>query len=267
MPMNEPVLYEQNGRIVLLTLNHAKTRNALDAMMVEALVAACSRIDADMSVSCVVLRSSGPAFCSGGNVKDMKAGVDPFGGPGAQMRRAYRQGIHRVPRLLYELETPVIAVVDGPALGAGLDLALMCDIRLASERAVFAESFIRLGLVSGDGGAWLLPRIVGPSRASQMIFSGESIDASRALEWGLVSAVYRPDEVQNEALSLAARIACHPPQSLRLNKRLLRESERVSFSQSLDIAASLQALAQTTDDFREAIDALSAKREPVFRGL
>lgn len=160
----------------------------------------------------------------------------------------------------------MIAVVDGAAIGAGLDLALMCDMRLASDRAVFAQSFIRLGLVSGDGAAWLLPRIIGGSRASEMTFTGEPVDAERAPAWGWVSAVHRPEEVFEKALALADHIARHPPHSGRLNKRLLRESERADLNQSLEIAASLQALAQTTEDFREAVSAFLDRREPRFNG-
>lgn len=264
--MSEPVIYEQDGRVVVLTLDRRETRNALDAPMVDAIVAACARIDADAGVSCVVLRSSGEAFCSGGNVKDMQAGIAPFGGSPATMRLDYRQGIHRIPRRLYGLEVPVVAVVDGPAIGAGLDLALMCDIRLASPRAVFAESFIRLGLVSGDGGAWLLPRVVGGSRASELTFTGDSVDAHQALAWGLVSAVHPSEDLLAQALALAARIVRHPPQAIRLNKRLLREAERASLDQTLEAAAALQALAQTTEDFREALAALSARRPPRFTG-
>ena len=264
--MSEPVTYEQRGRVVVLTLNRNETRNALDASMVDAIAGACARVDADTGVSCMLLRSSNSVFCSGGNVKDMKAGVAPFGGTPAQMRLGYRQGIHRVPRALYALEVPVIAVVDGAAIGAGLDLALMCDMRIASDRAFFAESFIKLGLVSGDGGAWLLPRIIGWSRASEMTFTGEPVDAQRALAWGLVSAVHPAEEVFPQALALANRIARHPPQSVRLNKRLLRESEQTSLNQSLEIAASLQALAQTTEDFREAVSAFLDHREPHFNG-
>ena len=262
----EPVLYEQHDRVVVLTLNRRETRNALDTSMVDAIVEACARINTDPGVSCVVLRSCGPAFCAGGNVKEMQAQSGMFAGTPAEMRIAYRGGIHRLPRAIHALEVPVIAVVDGPAIGAGLDLALMCDSRLASDRAVFAESFIRLGLVSGDGGAWLLPRLIGGSRAFEMTLTGDSIGAAQALAWGLVSAVHSPEDVFEKALALASRIARHPPHSIKLNKRLLREAEHVDLDRSLDIAASLQAIAQSTDDYREAVSAFVERREPRFNG-
>lgn len=264
--MTEPLLFEQHGRIAVLTLNRPRTRNAFDDDVADALVAACDRVERDISISCVVLAAAGPSFCSGGNVKAMHARTGMFAGSSAEMRRAYRYGIQRIPLAFHGLEVPVIAAVNGPAVGAGCDLALMCDIRIAAETAVFAESFVRLGLVSGDGGAWLLPRAIGASRAYEMTLTGDSIDAQRALQWGLVSAVYPAERLLEEAMALAARIAAHPPHSLRLNKRLLRESERMTLAQSLELAASLQSIVQHTEDLREGVAALLEKRKPQFRG-
>lgn len=264
--MTEPVLFKQQGRIAFLTLNRPETRNALDDDVADALVAACERIDRDLSISCVVLTAAGPSFCSGGNVKAMHARTGMFAGSSAEMRRAYRYGIHRIPLAFHDLEVPVIAAVNGPAIGAGCDLSLMCDIRIAAETAVFAESFVRLGLVSGDGGAWLLQRAIGPSRAYEMTLTGDSIDAQRALQWGLVSSVHPSDRLLAEAVAVAARIAAHPPHSVRLNKRLLRESERLTLAQSLELAAGLQSIVQHTEDLREGVAALLEKRKPQFRG-
>ncbi len=266
MTATEPLLFSQEGRIALLTLNRPRTRNALDDDLADALVAACERIDRDLSISCVVLAAAGPAFCSGGNVKAMHARTGMFAGSSAEMRRAYRYGIQRVPLAFHALEVPVIAAVNGPAIGAGCDLALMCDVRLASETAVFAESFVQLGLVSGDGGAWLLQRAIGRSRAYEMTLTGDAIDAQRALQWGLVSSVHPAGSLLDEARALAARIAAHPPHSLRLNKRLLRESEHLTLSQSLELAAGLQSIVQHTEDLREGVAALLDKRKPLFHG-
>jgi enoyl-CoA hydratase/carnithine racemase len=264
--MTEPVRYEQEGRVAVLTLNRPETRNALDDDVADALVATCERLGRDMSVSCVVLTGAGPSFCSGGNVKAMHARTGMFAGSSAEMRRAYRFGIQRIPLAFHDLEVPVIAAVNGPAIGAGFDLTLMCDIRIASESAVFAESFVRLGLVSGDGGAWLLQRAIGASRAYEMTLTADSIDAQRALQWGLVSSVHPGERLLAEAKAIAARIAAHPPHSLRLNKRLLRESERMTLAQSLELAAGLQSIVQHTDDLREGVAAFLDKRAPGFRG-
>lgn len=264
--MTEPVLFSQEGPIALLTLNRPETRNALDDDVADALVAACERIDRDLSIRCVVLTAAGPSFCSGGNVRAMYARTGMFGGSAAEMRRAYRYGIQRIPLALHALEVPVIAAVNGPAIGAGCDLAMMCDIRIASESALFAESFVRLGLVSGDGGAWFLQRAIGRSRAYEMTLTGDSVDAQRALQWGLVSSVHPADKLLDEARAIAGRIAAHPPHSLRLNKRLLRESEHMTLAQSLELAAGLQSIVQHTEDLREGVAALLEKRKPNFHG-
>lgn len=262
----EPVLWQQSGPVVTLTLNRAEARNPLDDDVADALVAACDRANRDMSVSCMVLTGAGPAFCAGGNVKAMRSKEGMFGGSPAEMRRGYRHGIQRIPLAFHALEVPVIAAVNGPAMGAGCDLAMMCDIRLASEKAVFAESFVKLGLISGDGGAWLLPRIVGTARARQMTLTAEPVDAARALQWGMVSAVHPAAELAAAAQALAATIAQYPPHSLRLNKRLLRESERQSLEQNLELAAGMQALVQHTADQQEAVAAFLDRRVPQYQG-
>jgi enoyl-CoA hydratase/carnithine racemase len=182
------------------------------------------------------------------------------------MRRSYRNGIQMIPMAMYELETPAIAAVNGPAMGAGLDLAAMCDIRIAADNASFAESFLRVGLISGDGGAWYLPRVVGMARALEMSYTTDVLNAAKALEIGLVSHVVPPEKLLDEALALAARIAKHPPHSLRLTKRLLRESARMDLPGALELAAAMQALVQHTSDQQEAVAAFLQKRAPVFTG-
>ncbi len=140
----------------------------------------------------------------------------------------YKRGIQRVAKVMWECEVPLIAAVNGPAYGAGCDTTCLCDIRFASTHATFAENFVRVGLIPGDGGAWLLPRQIGLSRAAEMTFTAEPVDAVTALEWGLVSKVVEPDELLPEAQALAARIAQNPPRQLRMAKRLLREGLRTS---------------------------------------
>jgi enoyl-CoA hydratase/carnithine racemase len=264
--MTDAVLYEQDGGVVTLTLNEPATRNAISPAIVEALVAHCDRINRDMSVCCVVLTGAGKGFSSGGNVKEMRDRTGLFGGTPAEIRRGYQHGIQRIPMAMYELEVPSIAAVNGHAVGAGCDLALMCDIRIAAEDAEFAESFMRVGLVSGDGGAWFLPRIVGLSRAYQMTFTGDFIKAAQALEWGLASEVVPRDQLLAAANRLAKRIAAQPPHSLRLCKKLVRDAMHLSLPNSLEMAAGMQALAQHTEDQHEAVMAFFEKRPPRFKG-
>ena len=263
--MTTPFLtYEQSGAIVTLTMNAPETRNALTGnSAVDEFVAACARIDADPSVRCVILTGAGPVFSSGGNVKDMGRFFERDIAPSA-IRQEYRNGIQRLPLALYRLEVPVIAAVNGPAIGAGCDLTCMCDIRIASEKASFAESFIRVGIVPGDGGAWLLPRVVGKSKAAEMSFTGDAIDAAEALACGLVSKVVPHEELMNAARAMAERIARNPGPILRLTKRLLREGEMNSLESLLQTSASFQALAHKTTQHKEAVRAFVEKRPPVF---
>lgn len=264
--MASPLRYEQEGNIVLLTLDDPSSRNALSPEIIGALVEAVDRINGDLSVSCVIVTGAGTAFSSGGNVKDMRDRTGyAVGGP-ADIRRSMQRRFQRIPVALYELEVPSIAAVNGPAMGAGCDLSLMCDIRIASTSAGFSETFIRLGAISGDGGAWFLPRVVGRSNAYRMAFTGEIISAERALAMGLVSEVVAPEALLPTAIELANKIAVHPVQSLRLTKRLFRESAENSLSSSLELAAAMQGLAQHTDDHREAVAAFIEKRPPRYSG-
>ena len=159
---------------------------------------------------------------------------------------------------------PLIAAINGHAIGAGLDLACLCDIRIASTRARFAESFVRLGIIPGDGGAWLLPRAIGLSRAAEMAFTGETIDARQALEWNLVSRVVEPEALMPAARDLAGRIAANPSHALRLTKRLIREAQHSRLDTVLELSAAFQAISHKTADHREAVSAFLEKRPPQF---
>ena len=151
-------------------------------------------------------------------------------------------------------------------IGAGCDLTMMCDMRIASEKAIFAESFVKVGLIPGDGGAWFLPRVVGISRANEMAYTGEPVNAETALAWGMVSRVVAPDELLNAANELAARIAVNPPSALRMTKKLLKEGEHMQLPSILEMSATLQSLAHQTKDHAEAVDAIIEKRTPNFTG-
>ncbi len=252
--------------IVVVTLNEPKTRNALSSDIIDGIVAACARANADMTVRCMILTGAGEGFSSGGNVKEMRDRQGLFGGQPVDMRRAYQHGIHRIPKAIYDVEVPVICAVNGAAIGAGCDTTLMCDIRIAGKKAQFAESFLRVGLVSGDGGAWFLPRVVGLSRAYEMTLTGDIIDAATAEKWGMVSKVVEDDKLMDEAMAMARKIAAFPPHSIRLNKRLLRESQGVSLPVALEMASGMQALVQSTEDQNEAVTAMLEKRKPQFKG-
>lgn len=254
----------REGAIVILTMSQPETRNALTGnSAVEEFVRACDMLRNDNSVRVVILTAEGPAFSSGGNVKDMLRYQKQSLLPEA-LREEYRNGIQRLPKALYNLDIPVIAAINGPAIGAGLDLSCMCDIRIASEKAIFAESFVKLGIVPGDGGAWLLQRAVGASKAAEMAFTGDVLNADQALACGLVSRVVSHSSLMDETLNLARRIAANPSGALRMTKRLLREGERSSLESLLELSAGYQAIAHMTPDHHEAVNAFIEKRTPRF---
>ncbi|MCK8786961.1 crotonase/enoyl-CoA hydratase family protein [Roseomonas sp. NAR14] len=263
--MSDFLLFERDGPVVTLTMNAPEKRNALsiEGGSTEAFLDACARIAAEPDVRCVILTGAGSAFSAGGDLKSMR---DRYGMPPLEIREGYRRGIQKIPLALYELEVPTIAAVNGPAIGAGLDLACMCDMRIGAESALFAESFVSVGIVPGDGGAWLLPRVVGRAKAAEMAFTGDRLDARAALECGLVSQVVPDAELLGAAKALARRVARNPPGVLRLTKRLLREGEHMRLSSLLELSASFQALAHSTEDHREALDAWFEKRRPDFKG-
>jgi enoyl-CoA hydratase/carnithine racemase len=262
--MADFLLYAQQGAVVTLTMNEPERRNPLTGnTAIPEFLAAIDRIHADRSVRCVIVTGNGPSFCAGGNVPDMQRLASPQADPVAT-RDEYRSGIQRLAVSLFNLEVPVIAAVNGHAIGAGLDLACMCDIRIASEKARFAESFVKLGIIPGDGGAWLLPRVLGLSRAAEMAFTGDTIDAQQALGWNLVSRVVAHDELMGAAQEMAGRIAANPSHALRLTKRLIREGLNSSLQSVLELSAVFQAMSHQTADHKEAVSAFIEKRAPRF---
>jgi enoyl-CoA hydratase/carnithine racemase len=260
------LLQERHDHVLLLTMSSPETRNALtSADQFDAFVDVCAAVNDDVRIRAVVLTGEGSAFCAGGNVKDMRDRKGLFSGDPADQAEAYRKGIQRIPRAVYALNVPVIAAVNGPAVGAGCDLATMCDIRIASEKAMFAESFVKLGIIPGDGGAWFLPRAVGYSNAAKMAFTGAPVKADAALAMGLVSEVVPPEQLLARALELAAEIASNPPHALRLTKQLLRASGSSSLDELLEKSAASQALCHAEPDHQEAIAAFFEKRPGNYR--
>ncbi len=265
--MSDPVLYQQDGHVVTITMNRPETRNPIsEAGMVDGLVAALERLTADQSVRCAILTGAGTAFSSGGDLKKMFEALEQRAGNPTETPRYYSAGIQRIPLAFEKVEVPVIAAVNGAAIGAGNDLACMCDIRIAGDSAKFAESFVKVGIIPGDGGAWLLPRVVGYSKACEMAFTGDILNAQEALACRLVSKVVPDAELMEAARAMAARIAANPPKAVRMTKRLMVQGQGMGLAAILEMSAAMQALAHTTDDHREAVTAFLEKRPPVFTG-
>ncbi|MGR6029956.1 crotonase/enoyl-CoA hydratase family protein [Rhodococcus erythropolis] len=264
---SSPVLIDRVGNTVIWTLNSPDARNPIsEPGTIAALEDAVFAANADPELRVAILTGAGSAFSSGGNIKHMRDKDGMFRGSPAELRQGYRQGIQRIPKALYNCEIPTIAAVNGAAIGAGCDLAMMCDLRIASTSAKFAESFVKVGIIPGDGGAWLLPRAIGMARASEMAFTGEAIDAATALEWGMVSAVVDPEALLREAHALADRVSANPPHVLRMTKKLLREGQHQSLESLLELSAAMQAIAHFTEDHHEAVGALIDGRDPIFNG-
>ena len=258
---------EKRGHVAILTLNRPEAMNALgapgDGDQVQAV---CEEVNGDQAVRCVVLTGAGRAFSAGGDVKAMKAREGAFAGSGVTIRDGYRRNIHRIVRSIYGLEVPSLAAVNGAAIGLGCDVACMTDIRIGADTAKFGVTFLKLGLIPGDGGAWLLPRTIGMSRAAELLFTGDVIDAATAASWGLISRAVPAETLMTEALALAERIAAQPPHALRLAKALLKQGQNASYDTLMEMSAAAQAISHLPDDHMEGVDAILEKRTPVFKG-
>jgi 2-(1,2-epoxy-1,2-dihydrophenyl)acetyl-CoA isomerase len=265
--MSNVIRVNRDGAVATLTMCRPDAMNALGELGDGvAFATACDDISADRAIRAVILTGEGRAFSAGGNVKAMLAGEGNFAGNPAMVREGYRGNIHKALRALYGLDLPIIAAVNGAAIGLGCDIACLADIRLASSTAKFGVTFLKVGIIPGDGGTWILPRVIGMSRASELFYTGRVIDAATAEAWGLVSRVVEPDKLMDEARQLAAEIAAQPPYQLRATKMLLRQGQMVSYDTMLELAASTQGLMHHTEDHREGATAILERRTPVFTG-
>ncbi|OYU15227.1 MAG: enoyl-CoA hydratase [Alphaproteobacteria bacterium PA4] len=266
--MGDFIRRETIGRTAILHMNRPDTLNAIGTLEdCDDFVRAIEAVGDDPQISCVILTGSGRGFSAGGNLKAMqdKTGIGPGKQP-SDTRNTYKRGVQRITRAMMELEVPAIAAINGHAVGLGCDLACLCDMRIAAESALFACSFIKVGIVPGDGGAWSLARVVGYAMAAELFFTGERFDAARAKAIGLVSRVVPDAELLPAALALADKVTANPARALRLTKRLLREAQTARMDQILELSAAFQALAHETDDHAEAVAAFLEKRPPVFTG-
>jgi enoyl-CoA hydratase/carnithine racemase len=254
-------------RVARLTLDRDDVRNELTGTGLAGEIAAVARwVNQAPEVSVLVLTGSGRSFSAGGNIKDMQARAGAFAGDAHELQDAYRHGIQQLTLAMHALEVPAIAAINGAAIGAGLDLACMCDLRIASTQAKLGETFVNLGLIPGDGGAWFLQRIVGYQAAALLTFTGRVIDAEEALRIGLVTEVVAPEALADRAGELAAEIAAKPPRAIRLTKRLLQGARGQDLPAVLERSALFQGLSHTSADHAEAVDAFLGKRPPHFTG-
>ncbi|HKI97555.1 MAG TPA: crotonase/enoyl-CoA hydratase family protein [bacterium] len=261
------IVYEVADRVAVLTLNMPDTRNSISGQQtIEEIEDACRQAQYDDEVSVLIITGAGKSFSSGGNVKAMRERAQEMSGPAVHLQERYRRGIQRIPLAVDSLDVPVIGAINGHAIGAGCDLAMMCDIRIASKQAVFGETFLNLGIIPGDGGSWFLVRQIGYQAAAELTFTGKIVDADEALRLGMVARVVEHDQLLAEAHALAKTIAAKPPRTLRLSKRILKQAQRTSLSDFLDICSVTQGIVQTSEDHKAAIEAFFEKTTPVFKG-
>lgn len=243
--------------VATLTLNRPDKMNAFDREMLKAWEAALLACEDDPKVRVIVLTGAGRAFCAGGDASDMKK----RSADSALDRKDYLfRHVHKIALAMERMDKPVIAAVNGAARGAGMDLALMCDIRFASHSATFAESYVSLGLTAGGGGAWYLPRLTGLDHALEIIWTARAVGADEALKLGLVTRVVPAEALLAETYELARRIAAQPEHAVRFSKRAVYQGRDMSLMAHLDMVSSHIAVLRDTDDYRSKVAALIATK-------
>lgn len=254
------VLEERHGPVIVLRLNRPDELNRLSTedQFIE-LATKIREIDLDPLARALIITGSGQAFSAGGDLQKMAVRDGFSSGTTQEVRLRYKQSIHQVPLALNSVDIPTIAAVNGPAYGAGCDLACLCDIRIAASSASFCVSFAQLGIVSGDGGSWILPRLIGRSKAMELTFTANPISAAQALTYGLISEVTEPEQLLPTAIALAETISRHPRDAMRLSKRLLRTGERSTMEDHLDLVAAFQAIAHASEEHITAVNSFLSR--------
>ena len=264
----EAILYDVSERVATITLNRPERMNAFSGPLLEEWEHALRRSAEDDCVRAVIVTGAGLAFSAGADLQatgadDRVLMADKNAG---ERRNSLRYTVHRVPQAVQYLDKPYIAAVNGAAVGAGMDMASMADIRIASDQARFGMSYVNVGLVPGDGGAWLLPRLVGVQQALELIWSGELFNAAKALEIGYVTKVVPHDTLMDEARAYALRLADGPPVAIQLAKRLVYRALNQTFQEALETAQAAMTIVQSTEDSKEGPKAFREKRKAVFEG-
>jgi len=259
---DEHVLYSHQDMIAVITLNRPGAKNAFSPEMISLWDACLKEAKQDDSVQVIIVTGNGDTFCSGGDIRDMADGRLRSWG----MKNFLWEGVHRIVLTMEDFDKPVIAAINGAAMGAGMDMALMCDLRVCSDKARLAESYITMGLAPGDGGAYFLPRLVGISKALELLLTGDVLSASEALDLGIVNKVVPHDTLMEETMKLAGKIANKPPLAVRMMKRAVYQAQTSTLRAHLDYISSQLSLLSETEDHREAALSFLEKRKPVFKG-
>lgn len=256
--------WQEDLGILWLTLNRPKAHNAIDFDMIEGIEEACRLCEGHDEVRVLIIRALGKSFCAGGDIKDMQNQSGMFEGASMALRKNYQRGIQRIPKALESLSIPIMAIVDGPAIGAGCDLACMADMRIAGPHATFSESFARLALVPGDGGTFFLPRIIGYAKAMEMFLTARTLNAQEAYDWGLVNFLVKDDQ-EKFACELVKKMNQLAPEALSMTKEALKSAAHTPLEHHLNFLSTLQAITQRGQDHFEALKAMQDKRAAHFK--
>lgn len=264
------LLFDVQDHIATITLNRPDFLNAFSEEMIQAWIAALEQVRDREDIHVLIVKGSGKCFCAGGDIKAMVAGEGFYTSEKDYTSTAFARKnslwkmIQRVPLLLEEIDKPVIAQVHGFALGAGLDMALMCDIRIVAQGAKLAESYVNVGIVPGDGGAYFLPRIVGVDHALDLLWTGKMLTAQEAKELGIVTFVVADDELETYVLDYATRLANGPKEVIQMMKRAVYQSQTMTLRASLDLISSQMGIVTELPNFKEGVEAVVEKRKPRF---
>lgn len=265
------LLFEVDGAIATLTLNRPENMNSFSEEMIENWIAALEEVRDSDDIRVVIVKGNGKSFCAGGDIKAMSEGNgffesrDDISSTGLARKNSLWKKIQRVPLLLEEIDKPVIAQMHGFALGAGLDMALMCDIRIAAASSKMAESYINVGIVPGDGGAYFLPRLVGVDQALDMFWNARMLTAEEAKGKGMVTFVVPDEELESYTRTYAEKLASGPIEVIKFVKRAVYQSQTMSLRSSLDYISSAMGLITELPDYKEGVTAVKEKRRPVFK--
>jgi enoyl-CoA hydratase/carnithine racemase len=252
------IIYSKFDAIASIQLDRPETRNAFTYAMTESLSKAFYDAQSDPRIKVIVLSGQGEAFCSGGNVKDMADGKLTSW----EMKRFLWDHVQRLTLLMQDIDKPILAAIDGPAHGGGFDLALTCDLRIASERATFCATYVKIGLAPGNGSAYFLTRCVGTTRALDILLTGRVVDMKEALDLGLVQAVVPPDHLLEDAFTYAEKMTRWPLESLRAVKRAVSHGLHSDLRSHLDYMSSQLALLTQTPEHRKAVEEFVNKNKP-----
>lgn len=258
------LITEKVNHTLWITLNRAEASNAYSVDMVQNLVKTLKEADFNKDIRVIVITGAGKHFCAGGDIKAMKGKAGMFSGESNELREAYAAGIQQIPYTISQMKTPIIAMVNGAAIGAGCDLAAMCDLRIASEEAVFAETFAKVGLVPGDGGAFFLTRLIGLGKAMEMFLTCKNISAMEALNIGLVNQVVLPNKLKEKTQELADQLSSLPPIALQMTKKAVIHAYENDLNSHLELMAAYQGITQRSSDHFRALDGMLEKKKPTF---